>query len=98
MDGKSEGATLEGVEDDKEYQISLSALYADGAQSEAVAIRYSTCEYILHTYVVILYESCIIKRHFVKNPLDGWHHKQDDTFSLRVFPLLPVCHFTSCDA
>uniref|UniRef100_A0A8C2GRS2 Collagen type XX alpha 1 chain n=1 Tax=Cyprinus carpio TaxID=7962 RepID=A0A8C2GRS2_CYPCA len=30
----------------KEYQISLSALYADGAQSEAVAIRYSTCEYI----------------------------------------------------
>uniref|UniRef100_A0A8C1YP14 Uncharacterized protein n=1 Tax=Cyprinus carpio TaxID=7962 RepID=A0A8C1YP14_CYPCA len=25
-----------------EYQISLSALYADGAQSEAVAIRYST--------------------------------------------------------
>ncbi|XP_034167612.2 collagen alpha-1(XIV) chain isoform X2 [Pangasianodon hypophthalmus] len=42
VDGESEGATLEGVEDDKEYQISLSALYADGAQSEAVAIRYST--------------------------------------------------------
>ncbi|XP_056155913.1 collagen alpha-1(XX) chain [Lampris incognitus] len=40
--GDSEGAILEGVEDDKEYQISLSALYADGAQSEAVAIRYST--------------------------------------------------------
>ncbi|KAL6482854.1 hypothetical protein MHYP_G00077260 [Metynnis hypsauchen] len=42
VDGESEGAILEGVEDDKEYQISLSALYADGAQSEAVAIRYST--------------------------------------------------------
>ncbi|KAM3617369.1 uncharacterized protein V6R79_005295 [Siganus canaliculatus] len=40
--GESEGAILEGVEDDKEYQISLSALYGDGAQSEAVAIRYST--------------------------------------------------------
>lgn len=44
MSGESEGAILEGVEDDKEYQISLSALYGDGAQSEAVAIRYSTCE------------------------------------------------------
>ncbi|TSM04846.1 Collagen alpha-1(XIV) chain [Bagarius yarrelli] len=32
MNGESEEATLEGVEDDKEYQISLSALYADGAQ------------------------------------------------------------------
>ncbi|KAL1021207.1 hypothetical protein UPYG_G00010170 [Umbra pygmaea] len=42
VDGNSEGAILEGVQDDKEYQISLSALYADGAQSEAVAIRYST--------------------------------------------------------
>ncbi|XP_071783683.2 collagen alpha-1(XX) chain [Centroberyx gerrardi] len=42
VSGDSEGAILEGVEDDKEYQISLSALYADGAQSEAVAIRYST--------------------------------------------------------
>uniref|UniRef100_A0AAQ6ID77 Solute carrier family 35 member C2 n=1 Tax=Anabas testudineus TaxID=64144 RepID=A0AAQ6ID77_ANATE len=42
VSGKSEGAILEGVEDDKEYQISLSALYGDGAQSEAVAIRYST--------------------------------------------------------
>ncbi|XP_028849272.1 solute carrier family 35 member C2 [Denticeps clupeoides] len=42
VDGDSEGAILEGVEDDKEYQISLSALYADGAQSEAMAIRYST--------------------------------------------------------
>uniref|UniRef100_A0A8C7MSH0 Uncharacterized protein n=1 Tax=Oncorhynchus kisutch TaxID=8019 RepID=A0A8C7MSH0_ONCKI len=42
VDGDSEGAILEGVQDDKEYQISLSALYADGAQSEAVAIRYST--------------------------------------------------------
>ncbi|KAM8863642.1 collagen alpha-1(XX) chain-like isoform 2-T2 [Spinachia spinachia] len=40
--GESEGAILEGVEDDKEYQISLSALYGDGAQSEAVATRYST--------------------------------------------------------
>lgn len=50
VDGESEGATLEGVEDDKEYQISLSALYADGAQSEAVAIRYSTCEYISQTW------------------------------------------------
>ncbi|XP_076840731.1 solute carrier family 35 member C2 isoform X2 [Brachyhypopomus gauderio] len=42
VDGESEGAVLEGVEEDSEYQISLSALYADGAQSEAVAIRYST--------------------------------------------------------
>uniref|UniRef100_A0A672M4Y4 Collagen alpha-1(XX) chain-like n=1 Tax=Sinocyclocheilus grahami TaxID=75366 RepID=A0A672M4Y4_SINGR len=42
VDGESEGAILEEVEEDKEYQISLSALYADGAQSEAVAIRYST--------------------------------------------------------
>ncbi|XP_061780599.1 collagen alpha-1(XX) chain [Nerophis lumbriciformis] len=42
VSGESEGAILEGVEDDKEYQISLSALYDDGAQSEAVAIRYST--------------------------------------------------------
>ncbi|XP_061592845.1 collagen alpha-1(XX) chain [Cololabis saira] len=40
--GDGEGATLEGVEDEKEYQISLSALYGDGAQSEAVATRYST--------------------------------------------------------
>lgn len=46
VDGESEGAILEEVEEDKEYQISLSALYADGAQSEAVAIRYSTCECI----------------------------------------------------
>ncbi|XP_016320587.1 collagen alpha-1(XX) chain-like isoform X1 [Sinocyclocheilus anshuiensis] len=42
LDGESEGAILEEVKEDKEYQISLSALYADGAQSEAVAIRYST--------------------------------------------------------
>uniref|UniRef100_A0A8C9XIA2 Uncharacterized protein n=1 Tax=Sander lucioperca TaxID=283035 RepID=A0A8C9XIA2_SANLU len=42
VSGESEGAILEGVEDDKEYQISLSALYRDGAQSEAVATRYST--------------------------------------------------------
>ncbi|XP_041860726.1 collagen alpha-1(XIV) chain isoform X2 [Melanotaenia boesemani] len=42
VNGDSEGAILEGVENDKEYQISLSALYGDGAQSEAVAIRYST--------------------------------------------------------
>lgn len=49
VDGDSEGAILEGVQDDKEYQISLSALYADGAQSEAVAIRYSTCEFKIHT-------------------------------------------------
>ncbi|XP_047459345.1 collagen alpha-1(XIV) chain isoform X2 [Mugil cephalus] len=42
VSGDSEGAILEGVEDDKEYQVSLSALYGDGAQSEAVAIRYST--------------------------------------------------------
>ncbi|XP_056277924.1 collagen alpha-1(XX) chain isoform X2 [Pseudoliparis swirei] len=40
--GQSEGATLQGVEVDKEYQISLSALYADGAQSDAVATRYNT--------------------------------------------------------
>ncbi|XP_014326962.1 solute carrier family 35 member C2 isoform X1 [Xiphophorus maculatus] len=42
VNGDNEGAILEGVEEDKEYQISLSALYGDGAQSEAVAIRYST--------------------------------------------------------
>uniref|UniRef100_A0A8D3CP68 Uncharacterized protein n=1 Tax=Scophthalmus maximus TaxID=52904 RepID=A0A8D3CP68_SCOMX len=48
VSGESEGAILEGVEDDKEYQISLSALYGDGAQSEAVAIRYSTCESHAH--------------------------------------------------
>lgn len=42
VSGESEGVILEGVEDDKEYQISLSALYGDGAQSEAVATRYST--------------------------------------------------------
>ncbi|XP_048872828.1 collagen alpha-1(XIV) chain isoform X3 [Brienomyrus brachyistius] len=42
MGGDSDGAILEGVEDGMEYQVSLSALYADGAQSEAVAIRYST--------------------------------------------------------
>ncbi|XP_055366271.1 collagen alpha-1(XIV) chain isoform X2 [Betta splendens] len=42
VSGESEGAILEGIEDDKEYQISLSGLYGDGAQSEAVAIRYST--------------------------------------------------------
>lgn len=42
VNGDSEGAILEGVENDNEYQISLSALYGDGAQSEAVAIRYST--------------------------------------------------------
>ncbi|PWA32888.1 hypothetical protein CCH79_00016431, partial [Gambusia affinis] len=40
VNGDNEGAILEGVEEDKEYQISLSALYGDGAQSEAVAIRY----------------------------------------------------------
>ncbi|XP_068601924.1 collagen alpha-1(XX) chain [Brachionichthys hirsutus] len=40
--GASEWAVLEAVADDKEYQISLSALYGDGAQSDAVAIRYST--------------------------------------------------------
>lgn len=44
VSGDSEGALLEGVQDDNEYQISLSALYGDGAQSEAVAIRYSTRE------------------------------------------------------
>uniref|UniRef100_A0A672J3F2 Solute carrier family 35 member C2 n=1 Tax=Salarias fasciatus TaxID=181472 RepID=A0A672J3F2_SALFA len=42
VSGESEGAILEEVEDNKEYQISLSALYGDGAQSEAVAVRYST--------------------------------------------------------
>lgn len=42
VNGDNEGVILEGVEEDKEYQISLSALYGDGAQSEAVAIRYST--------------------------------------------------------
>lgn len=101
MEGESEGATLEGVEDDKEYQISLSALYADGAQSEAVAIRYSTCKYISRTSMVILYESRIIKVvpqwHFVKHPADGWHQKQYDTCPLSVLPLRPVCNFTSCD-
>ncbi|MEQ2183957.1 hypothetical protein GOODEAATRI_003211 [Goodea atripinnis] len=44
VNGDNDGAILEGVEEDKEYQISLSALYGDGAQSEAVAIRYSTCK------------------------------------------------------
>lgn len=44
VSGESEGAILEGVQENSEYQISLSALYGDGAQSEAVAIRYSTCE------------------------------------------------------
>ncbi|XP_066558755.1 collagen alpha-1(XX) chain [Amia ocellicauda] len=42
VSGVSESAVLERVENNDEYQISLSALYADGAQSEAVAIRYST--------------------------------------------------------
>lgn len=42
--GDSKEAILGGVEEDKEYQISLSALYGDGAQSEAVATRYSTCK------------------------------------------------------
>uniref|UniRef100_A0A3Q2YR55 Collagen, type XIV, alpha 1b n=1 Tax=Hippocampus comes TaxID=109280 RepID=A0A3Q2YR55_HIPCM len=44
---QSEGVILEGVEDNTEYQISLSALYGDGAQSEAVAIRYSTRESLI---------------------------------------------------
>lgn len=44
LDGDSKSAKLLGVQDDNEYQISLSALYGDGAQSEAVAIRYSTSE------------------------------------------------------
>eukprot|EP00066_Takifugu_rubripes_P028512 XP_011617778.1 PREDICTED: collagen alpha-1(XIV) chain-like isoform X1 [Takifugu rubripes] len=42
VDGANDQAVLVGVQDDNEYQISLSALYGDGAQSEAVAIRYST--------------------------------------------------------
>lgn len=49
MSGESEGVILEGVEDNTEYQISLSALYGDGAQSEAVAIRYSTRESLVVT-------------------------------------------------
>uniref|UniRef100_A0A8C4SDK7 Collagen alpha-1(XX) chain n=1 Tax=Erpetoichthys calabaricus TaxID=27687 RepID=A0A8C4SDK7_ERPCA len=40
--GDQVSTVLEGVENNAEYQISLSALYADGAQSEAVAARYST--------------------------------------------------------
>lgn len=50
LDGESERALLEGVQDDSEYQISLSALYGDGAQSEAVAIRYSTSGSLLRTH------------------------------------------------
>ncbi|KAK7884037.1 hypothetical protein WMY93_027160 [Mugilogobius chulae] len=42
IDGRSEGAILDGAEENSEFQVSVSALYADGAQSEAVAIRYST--------------------------------------------------------
>ena len=59
VDGQSEGAILENVEDNKDYQLSLSALYADGAQSEAVAIRYSTCEtyiqciHYTHTHTIV---------------------------------------------
>lgn len=53
MSGNSEGAILRGVEDDKEYQVSLSALYGDGAQSEAVAIRYSTCESHIHLPMIL---------------------------------------------
>ncbi|KAG2461495.1 PTGIS synthase, partial [Polypterus senegalus] len=40
--GDQVSTVLEGVENNAEYQISLSAQYADGAQSEAVAARYST--------------------------------------------------------
>lgn len=36
------------MQEDSEYQISLSALYGDGAQSEAVAVRYSTSESRVH--------------------------------------------------
>ncbi|KAJ8257560.1 hypothetical protein GJAV_G00186960 [Gymnothorax javanicus] len=57
--GESEGAILEGVEDDKEYQISLSALYADGARSEAVAIRYSTASGGGPTSVTISEETAV---------------------------------------
>lgn len=61
INGKGEGAILEKVEEDKEYQISLSASYADGAQSEAVAIRYSTCEYTMRTRMKTLDNNrCII--------------------------------------
>ncbi|CAI5692356.1 unnamed protein product [Oreochromis niloticus] len=35
--------SLSGGDLRQEHQISLSALYGDGAQSEAVAVRYSTC-------------------------------------------------------
>ncbi|XP_072315739.1 collagen alpha-1(XIV) chain, partial [Eucyclogobius newberryi] len=42
VDGHSEDAVLDDAEEECEYQVSLSALYSDGAQSEAVAMRYST--------------------------------------------------------
>uniref|UniRef100_A0A674NT49 Uncharacterized protein n=1 Tax=Takifugu rubripes TaxID=31033 RepID=A0A674NT49_TAKRU len=51
VDGANDQAVLVGVQDDNEYQISLSALYGDGAQSEAVAIRYSTSELSVHAYI-----------------------------------------------
>lgn len=63
VDGANDQAVLVGVQDDNEYQISLSALYGDGAQSEAVAIRYSTSELSVctfHTPVLLVKQSCMI--------------------------------------
>lgn len=65
VNGANEGAILEGIEDDKEYQISLSALYADGAQSEAVATRYSTCESRTHASWSLMKCSLQFYRHII---------------------------------
>lgn len=84
MSGESEGAILEGVEDDKEYQISLSALYGDGAQSEAVAIRYSTCE--SHT---------LIHRHRTVITVRNNTYNVPPTEDCRVLLSIVVYHITN---
>ncbi|MGH0153454.1 UNVERIFIED_CONTAM: hypothetical protein FKN15_024749 [Acipenser sinensis] len=53
VSGDAESAVLEAVDDNAEYQISLSALYSDGAQSDAVAARYSTFSRTAPVSVVI---------------------------------------------
>ncbi|XP_064420246.1 collagen alpha-1(XX) chain [Latimeria chalumnae] len=42
VSGDLESAVLSGLQKDMEYQISLSALYHDRAQSDAVSVRYNT--------------------------------------------------------
>ncbi|XP_043946388.1 collagen alpha-1(XIV) chain-like isoform X2 [Protopterus annectens] len=42
VDGMSDRAILLGLEKDTDYQISISALYRDQAQSDAVVVRHST--------------------------------------------------------